>query len=235
MLAGSLLTQSRPIADPVLWERIAALRPAHLAWPAIPGMTENGKAGLDETQLWAQLGKWRLDRGETQSALLAFKRAEALAQDRGSREYLQLQQAKALLQLDQRASALAILAILAEDPQCTVAGPTLATLGSIKLKEGNRQHALALLQAAVEGHPGKWASRPEAEANLGLAYLMNGDEPKGLRCLHEAQAHFQTQHANDMLVQCLANEANYLERVNKKDQADRVRTQIQSLEGNSGR
>ena len=52
-----------------------------------------------------------------------------------------------------------------------------------------------------------WFGHTEAEADLGLAYLLCGQENSGLNWLHNAQQGFQSAGQTDQLVQCLENEA----------------------------
>ncbi|HYV35249.1 MAG TPA: hypothetical protein VE988_06070, partial [Gemmataceae bacterium] len=166
-----------------------------------------------------------------QTALLAYKRAETNAQTPSQRDELQLLQAKTLLSMRQDVAAVTLLARLAEVPDPKVVAPALGLLGSTKLKQGDHKYGLALLQRAVEWRGNsEWPGRAEAQADLGLAYLMNGDEVNGLRCLHEAQSSLEKEGASDMLTQCLVNEAHYLDRTDKKDQAARVQEKINRVQ-----
>jgi tetratricopeptide (TPR) repeat protein len=187
---------------------------------------------LDESWLWAAVGCWHLDRREPQAALAALKRSESLTLDPGFRDRLQLQQAQALIELDQTAAALALLVRLGGDATHPAASPALALLGGLKLKEGSSVQALALLKKAVEESPSNnWAGRGEAEADLGLAYLMTGNAGKGLEWLHAAQQRAEAARDGELLRQTLDNEARYFEHLNKADEAGRLRQRIQALEG----
>ena len=104
-------------------------------------------------------------------------------------------------------------------------------LGTMKLQQGGTQQGLNLLRRAVEEEPATvWPERPEAEADLGLAYLLVGDENAGLRWLHAAQQSFESTGQSESLVQCLENEAAYLEHAKKNDLAKAVRHRLQSLQ-----
>ena len=107
----------------------------------------------------------------------------------------------------------------------------MATLGTLKLQEGATQQGFNLLHRALEVEPGEmWFGRTEAEADLGLAYLMCGQENSGLNWLHNAQQGFQSAGQTDQLVQCLENEAAYLEQVKKSDLARAVRDRLSSMQ-----
>jgi tetratricopeptide (TPR) repeat protein len=181
-------------------------------------------AQADEAPVWAELGRWRLERGESQAALLAFKRAEALTPSEPGKEQMRLSQARALVQLGQGPAAMDVLVRLALVTSSSVSRPALATLGSLKFQQGQVQQSLALLKKAVEeGAAGYWTGRNEAEADLGLAYLTAGNEANGLRWLHVAQDHFGKASDQAMLSQCLENEAAYLEHVGKAQEAAALR------------
>jgi tetratricopeptide (TPR) repeat protein len=230
-LAVGLLDAATPVADPVLWTRLAALRPSNVDWPRPGAAASPRDNAAAEVDLWKNVGQWRLDRAEHQIALSAFKRAETLAGTDPQRDELQLAEARALMQMRQPAAAVTLLARLAEQNEPNTVAPALAMLGSIKLAQGDKLHGLALLQRAIEAHPGlEWHGRAEAEADLGLALLMNGDEPGGLRCLHQAQVSFEKEGSTDMLIQCLNNEANYLRHTNKRDQAADIGAKITRLQ-----
>ena len=75
----------------------------------------------------------------------------------------------------------------------------------------------------------QWPERAEAEADLGLAHLLMGDETAGLRWLHQAQATFETSGQYDVLFQSLENELAYLESTRKKDLALAVRQRLDNF------
>ncbi len=246
-LAASLLTPERPVADPAQWERIAYLRPVRSDWPAVVGQqfdhgrdetlrliaaASAGPGPVSEALPWAAVGQWRLHRNEPQAALLAFKHAETFATDPVCRDRLQLGEARALAQLDQRASALAILNHLADHPTADVAQPALALLGALLFKEGQNPQSLALLRKALgkDANP-VWPGRAEALADLGLACLTAGEDLAGLAYLHAAQQQFEATRDHELLQQCLWNEAAYLEHQARKNEADSVRERARRLEG----
>jgi len=245
LLAGELIKRPSPVLDPILWERASYLRPAQSSWPEPvikqlipPGSqgrprapAELGKPGLDEAWLWAHIGRWHLDRGEAQSALVACKRAESLHLDPHFQQQMQLLQARALIQLQQREVVLGLLGRLAGEPNSAAAPPALAMLGSLKLMEGDPQQNLPVLKKAVEESASpSWPGRAEAEADLGLAYLMTGNEAEGLHWLHAGQQHFDSEHDHELLVLSLDNEARYFTQTNRPEEAARVRKRMKMLE-----
>jgi tetratricopeptide (TPR) repeat protein len=245
------LTMARPaVVDPILWERVAYLRPVNCPWPAEvrqaltqvnvtfgivadardATMTTAGNRDADESPLWIAVGHWRLARDEAQAALVALKRAESMSADSYVASRLQLSQSKALNRLGQGSAATAILIHLASNSNPLISHPAMAVLGTAKLQQGNAQQGFNLLRRAVEeGNNIVWPERPEAEADLGLAYLMIGDEGAGLRWLHQAQQSFEMSGQQEALAQCLENEAAFLEQAKKTDLAKAVRRRIESL------
>jgi tetratricopeptide (TPR) repeat protein len=247
-LGVALLTQARPVCDPVLWERISYLRPVKTPWSAELGqalvrldpslITAAPASGAStaavqciESQLWTSIGNWRLERQEAQAALIAFKRAETFSMDNAKRGLLQLAQAQALTQLNQGGPARAVLAKQADSPIPTVAQPALAMLGALKFHEGNLQQGLQLLKKAVEGTGNAdWPGRAAAEADLGLAYLSAGDEAAGLRWLRSAQQRFEQAGRHAQLIQALENEAAWFEHNSKPGEALSLKQRVQALE-----
>ena len=253
--AGSLVTDEIPVTDPIFWERAAYLRPVDKTWPAaltnvlarvcqrngvavasssrvIPVSALGGSRALsDEQSLWACIGCWRLDRGEPQAALVALKRAEAMTSTEAGKQRLQLAQAKALLALDQAAGATATLVRLAGSSDPQVSRAAIATLGTTKLQAGSTKQGFNLLRRAVEeGETIDWPGRAEAEADLGLAYLLIGNEQAGFRWLHRAQARFESTGAHEHLVQSLENELAYVQQAKKKDEAKSIKSRLANLE-----
>ena len=253
-LATSLLTSEQPVHDPVLWERLGYLRPVERAWPEeavavlqtldpLPGLdlpeAATGAVASDraadpaaaEAVVWNAIGSWYLDRGQAQAALVSFKRAETSAPENESRPWLRFRQARALAQLDQTGPATAVLMALAADKQGTASPAAMGLLGSLRIKSGQVQQGFGLLRKSIESNPGvDWPGRTQAEADLGLAYLMMGDEPAGLRRLHEAQSRFEAAGDRESLTLSLENEAAYLDNAKKRSDAAAVRKKLKALE-----
>jgi tetratricopeptide (TPR) repeat protein len=252
-LAAELTAGPRPVIDPILWERVAYLRPVESNWPPevagrlhevnlafaiVPGtrnpVTPASTAGssADEGPLWIAIGHWRLARNEPQAALVALKRAESSTSDNYTADRLQLSQAKTLASMGQAGPASAILIRLSSSADSRISHPALAMLGTMKLQQGGVQQGFNLLRRAVEADPAlQWPERADAEADLGLAYLLMGDENTGLRCLHAAQHAWESSGQYEPLVQCLENEAAYFDQAKKKDLAESVRKRLETLKG----
>ncbi|MCL4201405.1 MAG: hypothetical protein KJ000_02850 [Pirellulaceae bacterium] len=252
---GELAVGSIPMLDPILWERAAYLRPVDCPWPAevlqrlagantrlgiaaeawFSSQTGFGStAGSDETVVWGAIGHARLARDEPQAALVALKRAESMSAHPVLAKRLRLAEAKALSRLGQSAAATAMLAGLVGDDDPSVSRPALAMLGSIKLQEGGTQQGYQFLRRAVGDDPvATWAGRTEAEADLGLACLLLGDEPQGMRWLHSAQQQMEAQGDVEQLVQSLENEHEYLRRSDRKDAANAIRQRLEQLHAGS--
>ncbi len=241
------------VADPSFWDRAAVQRPTTLAWPnavcqeaarygrvseeagegtdgiAVASFKPDGN-GTGEVAVWTSVGRAHLQRGEPRLALVAFKRAEAWAAGNHQRDELQLLEAEALAQLKQTTAALAILSGLSKKPE-RISCPALAMVGSLRLQAGSVQQGLLILRRAVEEHEGfDWPDRGEAEANLGLAYLMANDEASGLRWLHAAERRFEADGDIASLRQALENEANFLEQADKHLEASEVRKRLKLLD-----
>jgi tetratricopeptide (TPR) repeat protein len=247
-LASDLVTGPHPVIDPILWERISYLRPANCPWPgevrhtlsevnvafgivADPRQSAESIASTDEAPLWTAIGHWRLARNESQAALVALKRAETLTSQPYAASRLQLSQTKALIRLGQMPAASAILIHLAGNSDPLISHPAMAMLGTAKLQQGSAQEGFNLLHNAVEEDSAAvWPEWAEAEADLGLAYLMIGDEASGLRWLHQAQQSFEAAGQQQALVQCLENEAAFLEQAKKSDLAKAVRKRVATIQ-----
>ena len=250
-LAAELAAGSMPIIDPILLERAAYLRPVNSSWPRPAQQRLNDlsvRLGIvfpvatlqistapqanftDEAPLWTVIGHGRLARNESQAALVALKRAESMTSNPLAAGRLQIAETRVLVRLGQSAAASAMLISLAgqNDPQ--IARPAMALLGTLKLSQGAVQQGFNLLHSAVEqDSPLVWPERTQAQADLGLAYLMVGDEAAGLRWLHEAQQSFESAGQRDALIQSLENEAAYLEQAKQQGLAKAVRKRLESL------
>jgi len=250
VLAGHLSLQAVPLVDPILWERVAYLRPAHAPWPGVvreqltqlcgrhglnpPPTNSVAHAGTEtdsgEWQLWANIGHWRLVRAEPQAALVAWKRAESLTGDPRVADGLRLAQAKALTHLGLTPAATALLVALAAGDDPAVVRPALAMLGSLKLQQGGTAQGLQMLRRAVEEPPEVvWPERAEAAADLGLAYLLQGDEATGLRWLHQSQQDFEAAGHIEALTQSLENEAAYWDATHREELAQSIRGRLDML------
>jgi tetratricopeptide (TPR) repeat protein len=203
------------IHDPVLGERILALKPAETAWPA---------PVRDAADLWMRVGRWHLARRAPSKALVAFTNAQNEAAEPSAQKQARIAQATALVQLKQMGAALSILAGLVDDADKAVAGHALAVMGVIRIEQGQTAQGLELTRKAIEeSADARWPERSQALADLGLAYLVAGQADKGLQALHEAQAQFLKERKSDDLAQSLLNEAAFTEKTGDKAAADSLR------------
>lgn len=112
-----------------------------------------------------------------------------------------------------------------------ISSAACGSLGSFKVAEGTIDQGFALLKKAVEDTPNAtWPGRAEAEGDLGLTYLILGNETQGLACLHRAQERFEKQSQWEDWAQCLLNEAAYLEKIGQALKAQEIRDRIASIQ-----
>jgi tetratricopeptide (TPR) repeat protein len=260
VLAADFLTLEPAIADPVYWDRASYLRPVQEPWPAVlidrlaqhcQQPTSGGAALATESVLfysqipnappvtieetfWAAVGDWRLMRHEHQTALVAYKRAQATAGNPAAVDWLRMAQARALMGLEQSQAATAVLMELAtRGPDVPVARASLATLGALKVQAGQTQQGFVLLRNALERNPVddvSWPGQAQSQADLGLCYLLMGDEQAGLHWLAQSQAGFRSQGDVASLGQCLENQAAYFRHNGQKDRAQELETELASLD-----
>ena len=224
-----------PPCDPNVAERIASIRPEKAPWPndaiasalvfdlvrdevleesldVVPNPLDSNKCKLScESAYWLTVGHWRLERGEPKGALAALKKAETADTAGVALPWIQIQQAKAFLQLQQSPTAISILTGITGSPTAKLAA--LATLGACKFKDGHVDQALVLLKKAIEESPIAFPCRAEAEADLALAYLSSGDESAGIAHLHAAQKTLSETGRRSSHWLALENEATYLRHV----------------------
>lgn len=236
------LASSSPAVDPGFWERGLALRPESAVWPRATtdalakrvvaqlgdGIASDLASARPETLAWAVVAEQRLARGESQAALLAFARAGALAHTARLGGLLRVGEARALVHLGRADAARAALSTIAASSEPVLARAGLAWMGALELDAGRVGLARALLTRALDGDStGAWPERAQAEANLGLALLMDGDEAAGLEQLRGAQARFASEGRTDECVLALENEIAYLDGAGRGPDATRARTELE--------
>ncbi len=225
----------RGLSDPTFWSKAAFLRPASTDWPisAIRRLehslrNENLEIGSDqasanEAVVWAFVGTQSLKRHESQNAILAFKKSEALISSIEIKEELQMQQALAMIDGGQQGPASAILIRLGSKP--TLLGDrSKAILATLKLQNGSLAQGMNLLQSAIKTS-NQWPTteRLRSQADYGLAYLMRGKEEQGIALLNQVHDEFVKEKSVDHAAQCLANIATYYE---KTDQPAKHKTAV---------
>ncbi len=246
--AGRTLLSDPPLFDPSFWQQAAETRPADRTWPSEaidrladlaaetgawggplpPNSEDPARQAAPERFVWACIGHWRLERGEPQAALVAWKRAHALGASDEERHHFEWGQARALIALDQPSAATALLLALSDRAASPTREAALATLGTLRLEAGNTKQGFQLLQRALEDEPHPdWPGRARAEADLGLAYLLLGNQQAGLEWLQKAQARFERSGDHDQLLLSLLNEQAYWEQAGEKRKAQAVQQRIQ--------
>jgi hypothetical protein len=226
--------------DPNLAERLASARPESTPWPEaeskwlveeltreqiLEGTREEPIRGLPcESAFWLTVGRWRLDRHEPKGALAALKKAETADTTGLAKPWIQLQQAKAFLELGQSPTAVSVLTGITGSPAAKLAA--LGVLGACKFKDGHTEQALVLLKKAIEESPTPFPCRAEVEADLALAYLSVGDETTGFAHLHAAQQSLDQGGRRSSLWMAFENESRYLRHVGKLAEATAVEARL---------
>ena len=237
--ASELLTSMPGVTDPVLWERLASLRPVEGVWPtAVKSALARAATNLGlpnaenadaECLLWAIAGRWHFERNEAHAAVAAFKRAEVLTSDPMLKDLLRIRQAQALVAIGQESTASSMLVPLTSHDNPVIAGPALATLGAVKLHGGAAQQARPLLEKAM-ATPDVWSGRAEATADLAITMLILANEPAGVDGLHAAQAAFQSAGDTRGMLRAMHNEAEYWAAKGAEPRAAQVRQQMAMIE-----
>jgi hypothetical protein len=245
VVTHSQLLQTRKIRDPSFWNSAASLRPAGLDWPAeaieslkqflssnhypVPAV---GSASNNEAVLWETVGVLHLGRDEGKNSVLAFKKSEASLADSALRDEIQLLEARAMVAAGQPGAASAILIRMASSQgDNTVGQRAKAILGSMKLQNGSAAQGLGLLQSALIDTTG-WpvSDRLQAQADFGLAQLMNGRESAGIATLEAVEKEFQESGLHDQARMCLLNLAAYYETTRQPKPHDETIARIEDLE-----
>ena len=243
----ALLVNTAGIADPQFWHRAAFARPSQLSWPMEcieplrAYLTQHGvpfridaDLGTDyrEAIVWGAVGLMHLDRDEGQSAVLCFKKAEALIQDRPVAGALQLYQARGLIGAGQPGPASSILIrIIGQHPGADLAGRAQAILGAIKVQNGAIDQGNNLLELAL-ANSDHWPDieRQLAQADLALVKLMSGQTEEGLQGLESAYELFAQSQRWDHAYQCLWNMARFHELTQHDDLHHQAQLRLAAFE-----
>jgi hypothetical protein len=232
----------RGLHDPSFWKRAAFLRPVSTPWPAdVIGRLENslrdenlefssGQTANIEAVVWAIIGIQSLKRHESQNAILALKKSEALVDSKSLKEELQMQQAFAMIDGGQAGPASAILLRLGSKPGL-LGDRAKAILATLKLQNGSLAQGMNLLQSSIKTS-NQWptSERLRALADYGLAYLMRGREKQGIELLNSVHSEFVKEKSFDHAAQCLANMATYYEKTDQMSRKKEVVARMKRLE-----
>jgi tetratricopeptide (TPR) repeat protein len=219
------------------WLLADKTRPESQSWPAEVGNQLASQlasigcvAESSEMVLWAAVAYSQYERGEFQSALVNYKKAETLVQGNNAL-WLRIAQAKCLAGMRQAPAAAAILSGPAACSDSSIAAAAMATMGSIKIQAGAYQQGAQLLHKALsQAQTANWPTRHEALADMAIAQLILGDTDAGLVALHESQKHFESSGQRGMLIQSLENELRLLEHEHRVDEIAVIKTRIAQLE-----
>jgi tetratricopeptide (TPR) repeat protein len=238
----SHLYQQQELNDPAYWKQAAFLRPADTPWPT--SVISNLQAVLaanhlhfdptqsanDESVVWAVIGRQSLMRRESQNAILAFKKSEALVSNRSLADELQMQQAIAMIDGGQPGPASAILYRISSQ-NTILADRAKAVLATLKLQNGSLTQGMNLLQTAIISSS-QWpvSERLRAEADFGLALLMRDREEQGIQLLHQVHAEFLVQKNYEHAIQCLWNIAKYYEQTDQPGNQQATISKMKQLE-----
>ncbi len=175
-------------------------------------------SGDDEAVVWAIIGVQSLTRRESQNAILAFKKSEALATSQLLKNELQMHQAVAMIAGGQHGPASAILLRLSSS-EGLLADRAKAILATMKLQNGSIAQGMNLLQSAIKTSD-RWPTneRLRAHADYGLALLMRGREKQGVQLLNQVFDEFAANKSYEHATQCLWNLAKYFQ--TKEDDAE---------------
>lgn len=224
--------------DVSFWLLAEQTRPESLNWPVelstVLGLHAQHIGcninGGNEMVLWASVAQAQFERGELQSALVNFKKAETLVE--GSNVmWLRIAQAKCLAAMGQSPAAAAILSGPAASSDPSLSAAATAAMGSIKLQAGAYQQGAQLLHKALMQSPTtRWPTRNQSLADLAIAQLIIGDTDTGLNALHEVQLLLEKSGERGLLVQSLENELRLLEHEHRGSQISAIKSRIRQLE-----
>jgi hypothetical protein len=132
--------------------------------------------------------------------------------------------------MNQAASAIPMLMNLSNSINRDIASAGRAMLGTLYLARGSVERGLGLLRETVEsGNENPFPGRAQAEADLALAYLSQGDEARGLSWLHTAQSRFE-KNDTEQWIRSIQNEARYMENTGRSSEAEILRQRITKIE-----
>ncbi|MFO0903837.1 MAG: hypothetical protein U0939_12605 [Pirellulales bacterium] len=219
--AAQLTRHQPPLFDPAFWDAASYLRPVAVEWPAsavseiaslspIPTDALRGDAAERECVVWSTIGQRLLDRGDHEATLVALKRSEAASADAAVQGWCRVCEANALARVGQTSTATALLAGQLQSSDRRLAAAVAASFGSIKCQAGDVEAGQRLLKKGLESQTLRhWPGLADAEADLGLACLVQGEETDGLRWLRSARSRYEARGETTRVKQTLVNEREY--------------------------
>jgi hypothetical protein len=226
----SALSAGTGIRDPQLWDRAILSKPANAQWPPDASIVRTGEPDFapgqspDTGDVLIDIGKMHLSRAAAEPALLAFSRAEPETANAGKKLLARLLRAQSMIAMQQGASAVPMLDVLAksDDPRIACRAQAIEGDALCHVLDDRQRGIPIMLNALKDSETIDWPGKSRLVANLGLYCLLEGDQDDGLRELHQAQASFTAEETWDDLAGSLKNEAAYLRQAGKTDQADAV-------------
>lgn len=161
-----------------------------------------------EWQAWRALASHSLARGESWGALLAFRRAEAMAPRGAAIDGLRLGQARSLYALGRLGETLVISDRLTKSTDGPTARSAMALQGVVAADLDRLAHAADSLQQSITGDD-SWNGATRAIADLGVVFLRAGDEERGITALDWAAERFDAEKDDESLVRVIANQEAY--------------------------
>lgn len=229
-------------SDPAEWQRAIDTRPRDVAWPratvellarhavATLGacVTNEAFSAPGDALAWLVVAEQRLARAENELALVAFARAGARVTTPKLADLLRVGEARALIRLGRSDAARTPLATIAARPDPETARAALAWLGAVELASERPRLAETLLARALALNSAHaWPEHAQAEANLGVALLTNGDEGGGLAHLRAARALFASAGRAVDVAQTFENEIAYFDAAGRSAEASRARAEFE--------
>ena len=207
--------------DPVGLVEALELRPAASPWP-------EGTTPADEAAVLLRVAELHLLRSESAEALVAARRAQAVAESGLARNTAVLLEAQALLALGSRAAALARAAELEASGSEVPRRKALALAGAVRAQGGELELAESLLRRSLE-EPAAWAGAGRARADLALVLLARGRTDEGALQLERAKAALARESDPVALVRLLSSEAAWHYHLGAHDRAEERLAEARAL------
>jgi hypothetical protein len=166
------------------------------------------RSGLSTRLVRARLGRIEIQRGSPQAALLAWRAAESDFGSEPSTNALRLDQAEALIALQQDEAAIAMLAGLA---RTEVRPEALTMLGLVHIRRNQIDTGLAMLREAAKSTTPQ--SHPHVHADAGLALVSAGQAQAGRELLDSAREGYKVMGDSEGLRRLLHNQLRFGESI----------------------
>ena len=232
--------------DPEFWQRAIFLKPYGVDWPISMSTAQrpslhqsllknaafsNGAASQEHfvVTLYLMIGESQLRRHKPQTALIAFKNAETMTNDEQGKSRSQLGQAKALEAMRQHGASNQVLVSLAKHPNPMTQATALATLATMKSKQGALEQGYRLLKKSREmlANP---LDRPDICSDFGFICLLVGRTDEGFTHIASAESIFQQQGNIPERIKIAGNLQQYFDLVGKTENSNVAAQRLAELE-----